>query len=93
MQNLRYVGKNLFVEKLSIKNILKKNISNFKFSLDYSTDLKLIKEILKQIKSLKIHGTSDEIVSLIKKNNHLLKISNENRLKYLKNKKFKRVSF
>ena len=25
MQNLKYVGKNLFVEKLSIKNILKKN--------------------------------------------------------------------
>ena len=25
MQNLRYVGNNLFVEKLSIKNILKKN--------------------------------------------------------------------
>ena len=27
MQNLRYVGKNLFVEKLSIKNILKKGAS------------------------------------------------------------------
>ena len=29
MQNLRYVGKNLFVEKLSIKNILKKNNTPF----------------------------------------------------------------
>ena len=29
MQNLRYVGKNLFVEKLSIKNILKKNKTPF----------------------------------------------------------------
>ena len=29
MQNLRYVGKNLFVEKLSIKNILKKNRTPF----------------------------------------------------------------
>ena len=29
MQNFRYVGKNLFVEKLSIKNILKKNKTPF----------------------------------------------------------------
>jgi diaminopimelate decarboxylase len=29
MQNLRYVGKNLFVEKLSVKNILKKNKTPF----------------------------------------------------------------
>ena len=29
MKNLRYVGKNLFVEKLSIKNILKKNKTPF----------------------------------------------------------------
>ena len=29
MQNLRYVGKNLFVEKISIKNILKKNKTPF----------------------------------------------------------------
>ncbi|MDC0385543.1 diaminopimelate decarboxylase [Pelagibacteraceae bacterium] len=29
MQNLRYVGKNLFVEKLSIKNILKQNKTPF----------------------------------------------------------------
>ena len=29
MQNLRYVGKNLFIEKLSIKNILKKQKTPF----------------------------------------------------------------
>ena len=29
MQNLRYVGKNLFLEKLSISNILKKNKTPF----------------------------------------------------------------
>ena len=29
MQNLRYIGKNLFVERLSIKNILKKNKTPF----------------------------------------------------------------
>ena len=29
MQNLRYVGKNLFVEKLSIRNVLKKNKTPF----------------------------------------------------------------
>ena len=29
MENLRYVGKNLFVEKLSINNILKKNKTPF----------------------------------------------------------------
>ena len=29
MQNLRYVGKNLFIEKLSINNILKRNKTPF----------------------------------------------------------------
>ena len=29
MQNFRYVGKNLFIERLSIKNILKKNKTPF----------------------------------------------------------------
>ena len=29
MQNLRYVGKNLFIEKLSINNIVKKNKTPF----------------------------------------------------------------
>ena len=71
----------------------KNDISKFKFSLDYKSDLVLIKKILMQLKLLKIEGSADEIVNLIKKNSTLSEISKNNRLKYLKNKKFKNISF
>ena len=43
MQNLRYVGKNLFVEKLSIKNILKK----IKHLFIFIQKIKLLSNFLK----------------------------------------------
>ena len=49
MQNLRYVGKNLFIEKLSINNILKKNKTPFYL---YSEN-KIINNYLKFAKTFK----------------------------------------
>ena len=49
MQNLRYVGKNLFIEKLSIKNILKKNKTPFYI---YSEN-QIIFNFLKFVKTFK----------------------------------------
>jgi diaminopimelate decarboxylase len=49
MQNLRYVGKNLFIEKLSINNILKKNKTPFYL---YSEN-QIINNYLKFIKNFK----------------------------------------
>ena len=49
MQNLRYVGKNLFIEKLSINNIVKKNKTPFYL---YSEN-QIINNYLKFTKSFK----------------------------------------
>ena len=49
MQNLRYVGKNLFIEKLSINNIVKKNRTPFYL---YSEN-QIINNYLKFTKSCK----------------------------------------
>ena len=43
MQNLRYVGKNLFIEKLSIKNFLKKNKTPFYIYSENQISLNFLK--------------------------------------------------
>ena len=49
MQNLRYVGKNLFIEKLSINNIVKKN----KTPLYLYSENQIINNYLKFTKNFK----------------------------------------
>jgi len=74
-------------EKFKIKKVYKKkNISNYKFSLDYKSDLILIKTVLKEINKNKIHGTAEEIVEIIKKNRYIREISKRNRKKYFNNR-------
>jgi len=64
----------------------KNNLSKYKFSLDYKSDLILLKSIVKNLKKKNMNGSADQIVHLIKRNSKLKKISNINRLKYLKNR-------
>jgi spore coat polysaccharide biosynthesis protein SpsF len=74
-----------------IKTLNRKNdISKFKYSLDYKSDLFLIKKVVAQLKEKKYSETPENITRLIKKNKKLSQISYENRLKYLENKKFKK---
>ena len=49
MQNLRYVGKNLFIEKLSINNVVKKN----KTPLYLYSENQIINNYLKFTKNFK----------------------------------------
>ena len=65
----------------------KKNISNYKFSIDYKNDLTLVKKILEKLRKKKISPTSDNIVNVIKNNNKLKIISEMSRQKYKKNRK------
>ena len=44
MENLKYVGKNLFIEKSSVASIAKKNITPFKVQLYGLTIQILLKE-------------------------------------------------
>ena len=68
----------------------KKDISKFKYSIDYQSDLFLIKKVVKTLKEKKLLITPKNVVTIIKKNKKLQKISNKNRKLYLKNKNFKK---
>jgi len=65
----------------------KKDLSNYKFSIDYKSDLTLVKKILKKIKAEKSHGSAEEIVNIIKKNRYMKIISLRNKKRFLKNRK------
>lgn len=75
-------------EKFKI-NILnnKKNISNYKFSIDYKNDLHLVKKIVKILNAKKLKGNANNIVNIIKNNKRLKRISETSRSKYAKNRK------
>ena len=65
----------------------KKDLSNYKFSIDYKSDLTLVKKISEKIRAKKKHGTAEEIVSIIKKNKYMKIISIRSKQKFLKNRK------
>tara|TARA_B110000263_G_C15267562_1_gene491866 strand:- start:580 stop:1338 length:759 start_codon:yes stop_codon:yes gene_type:complete len=65
----------------------KKNMSNFKFSVDYKDDLILVKKILEKIKLKKIFPTSKNITNIIKSNSKLKILSEISRKKYKENRK------
>ena len=65
----------------------KKDLSNYKFSIDYKSDLTLVKKISEKIKAKKKHGTAEEIVSIIEKNRYMKIISIRSKQKFLKNRK------
>ena len=56
-------------KKFKIKNFkLKKNLSNYKYSIDYSDDLNNIKDIIKILVLRKEYGTTFQICKIIKSN-------------------------
>ncbi len=81
--------KNENIFKIKILN-RKNDLSRFKYSLDYKSDLFLIKKVVTQLKEKKYSETPENITRLIKKDKKLSQISYKNRLKYLENKKFKK---
>ncbi len=64
-----------------------KNLSLFKYSLDYENELFLIREIIKISKKKKIKLNYRNIVKIIKTTPSLKRISNQNLLKFKKNRK------
>ena len=65
----------------------KKNLSNYKFSVDYKSDLILVKKIFKIIQKNKKLGTAEEIVNIIRQSKYLRAISKNNRNRYFNNRK------
>ena len=64
-----------------------KNLSLFKYSLDYENELFLIREIIKISKKKKIKLNYRNIVKIIKTTPSLKRISNQSLLKFKKNRK------
>lgn len=69
-------------------NVFKKKIfssrldfSQYRYSLDYQTDLTIIKFIIHKLRRLKQFGFTKEIVSIIEKNKNIKKIMRKNMMK------------
>jgi spore coat polysaccharide biosynthesis protein SpsF len=82
--NFFWKNKKIF-KTMIIKN--KKNLSNFKYSVDYKNEVVLLKEILKILKKKKIKPNFENIVKIIKSEKKLYKISNTNLKKFKLNRK------
>ena len=65
----------------------KKNLSKYKYSLDYKNELLLIKKILKKIKLKNLNLKYQNIVKIIKNDNSIKNISNKNLKKFKLNRK------
>ena len=65
----------------------KKNLSMYKYSLDYKNELLLIKKILKKIKLKNLDLNYQNIVKIIKNDNSINNISNKNLKKFKLNRK------
>ncbi len=75
-----HVTNKLWSSKKIKKKILfpKFDYSNFRFSVDYPSDLILVKYIAKKIHEKKIIGTSGQITKIIKKSKYITKIMHQN---------------
>jgi spore coat polysaccharide biosynthesis protein SpsF (cytidylyltransferase family) len=82
--NLFWSQKKIFKSSL-IK--MKQNLSRYKFSIDYKSELFLVKEIILELNRKNLNGTAKEIVSIIKKNNKLAKLSQNSKKKFINNRK------
>ena len=82
--NFFWKNKKIFKTKI-IKN--QKNLSSFKYSVDYKNEVTLLRGILKILKKEKIKPNFENIVKIIKSKKNFYKISNTNLKKFKLNRK------
>ena len=66
---------------------INKNLSKYRFSIDYKDDLEVVRKIIKHINSKNLHGSAIEITNFLKKNNHLNNIGKKNIIRFFKYRK------
>lgn len=71
--NSRKFKKKLFFSRL--------DFSQYRFSVDYQSDITIVKSIICKLKKLNQFGFTQEIVSIIEKNKEIKKIMNQNMIK------------
>ena len=81
--NLLWKEKKLFKSENFYK---KKNLSMYRYSLDYKDDLDLLKVVVKKLKKDKIFGSADQICKIISRNSNLMKIMKKNMFLYAINR-------
>lgn len=76
--------KNIFKCKIYKSN---KDLSDFRFCIDYKDDLILMKKIVKYLKKKNLFGDAVHITNFIKKNKKLTEIMEKNKIKVIKYRK------
>ena len=66
---------------------LKKNLSSYRFCIDYKNDLTVIREIIEVLEKNNMSGSAIEITNILDKNKKIKKISKKNKIKFLKYRK------
>ena len=66
-------------DKFKKKIFLSKNdYSNFRYSIDYNSDIKVVKFIIKKLQELNKFGNTNQIVDIINKNKKIKKLMDIN---------------
>jgi spore coat polysaccharide biosynthesis protein SpsF len=66
---------------------LKKNLSKYRYCIDYESDLKVIREIIKILQKRNIFGNTFEVIKILNSNKEINKISKKNKVRFIKNRK------
>ena len=84
MSRLFFGKKNIF--KCKIYKI-RKDLSDYRFCIDYKDDLVLMKKIVKYLKKKNLFGNVTHITNFLRKNKKINEISQKNKLKVIKYRK------
>ena len=82
--NLFWKNKKFFKSDI-IKN--KKNLSRYRFSVDYKDDFILAEKLARKIEINKLHGDVNEIITFLKNDQLLMEINKKNKIKFKKYRK------
>ena len=66
---------------------LKKDFSNYRYTVDYKSDIIIIKYLINKLNKLNLFGNTNEIVKLINKSTKIQKIMKKNIVKQKKRRK------
>tara|TARA_B100000965_G_scaffold240910_1_gene202125 strand:- start:390 stop:1148 length:759 start_codon:yes stop_codon:yes gene_type:complete len=77
--NLFWGNKKLFKSDIMVN---KKDLSKYRFCVDYEDDFILANKLAKKIEINKLHGNANELVAFLKSDKSLMKINNKNKIKF-----------
>lgn len=82
--NFFWKKKKFFKSKIEKLNT---DLSKYKFSIDYKNELYLVRKIINSLDKKKLKGTAKQIIDVIRKDSAMNKLSINNKVKFLENRK------